>query len=150
MTNKEKVIKLIGELKSDIGSWREINDEIIKICKPIIKKFYNVAKHYSTPSYVGWTTNYFDFNYGILSEVYSGDEDSITFTYVEYDGPFVLFEEEITMPLSWLDPNSLEEYKKFCKEKEISRLEWLIEYNLKEFLEKDKKLKEALEIAKAK
>ena len=48
---KQKVLQLIGDFKSDSKSKSaKAEKELIKICEPIIQRFYNIALKFDIPN----------------------------------------------------------------------------------------------------
>jgi hypothetical protein len=135
---KQKVLQLVDDFKSDSKSKSsKAEKELIKICEPIIKRFYNIASKFGKPNeHFGFPYDYRASRGGIDSFV--GVENmKLEFYYT--DGCMgELYEAYPEMPLNWLDEGSEEEFFKFCKRYtlrvkslEIEKLkkDYIIKYN---------------------
>lgn len=138
---KQKVLQLVGECKSDSKSKSaKAEKELIKICEPIIQRFYNIASKFGTPN------EDFDFPYDYIAsrggiESFVGFEDmKLEFYYT--DGCMgELYEAYPEMPLNWLDEDSEEEFFKFCKGYALRKNSLEIEKLKKDYIKKYESLK---------
>lgn len=128
-TKKQKVLSLIPDLKSDSISKRDAaKKEIISICEPVIKKFYNIAKEFELTYHESchpseeyflkeWDNDYIS-SRGSIESVCDAKPTSVEFYYS--DGMRGnIYEAYIDMPLHWLDDGSDEEYRRFCRAKAL-------------------------------
>lgn len=123
-TLKEKVLNLIKDIDCDSKKKSEkARDEIIKICEPIVEKFYNIASKYSINGKVGWPEEYSD-RFGSICDV-EGLCDNGTAIELYYEDSY--YSEVhgcyVHMPLSWFDDGEEEKYESFCKAKALNSLE---------------------------
>ena len=135
---KQKVLQLVGDFKSNSKSKStKAEKELIKICEPIIQRFYNIASKFDMPN------EHFGFPYdyrasrGSIDSFVGFENMKLEFYYT--DGCMgELYEAYPEMPLDWLDEGSEEEFFKFCKgyalrvkALEIKKLkkDYIIKYN---------------------
>lgn len=112
---KQKVLQMVGDFKSDSKKKSaKAEKELIKICEPVIQRFYNIASKFGSPHKdFDFPFDYMDSRGGIDSFV---DFEDLTLTFQYTDccrGEH--YTEFPKMPLSWLDDNAEEEYFRFCK-----------------------------------
>ena len=140
---KTEILKLVGDIKSDSKSIsKNAEKELIKICEPIIKKYYNIAREYGNTEVCGWEEDYVS-SRGELTE-FIGYENGVLTFYYEDGCRGNHYECEVKMPLAWLDDSHIKEYRKFCKAKNLVLLEEAIKKAQLEFdklKERQKELK---------
>lgn len=140
---KQKVLQLVGDFKSDSKSKSaKAEKELIKICEPIIQRFYNIALKFDIPN----ANEHFDFPYD-----YSASRGSID-SFVDFENMKLEFyytdccmgehyEAYPEMPLNWLDEGSEEEFFKFCKGYTLRKTALEIEKLKKDYIKNFKSLK---------
>lgn len=140
---KQKVLQLIGDFKSDSKSKSaKAEKELIKICEPIIQRFYNIALKFDIPN----ANEHFDFPYD-----YSASRGSID-SFVDFKSMKLEFhytdcclgehyEAYPEMPLYWLDEGSEEEFFNFCKGYTLRKTDLEIENLKKDYIKNYKYLK---------
>ena len=124
---KQRVLQLVGDFKSDSKSKSaKAEKELIKICEPIIKRFYNIASQFGNPNE--------DFNFPYDYRASRGGIDSFVdfhdmkFEFYYTDGCLGdHYEEYLEMPLHWLDEKAELNYFNYCKGKALHKVGMEIE-----------------------
>lgn len=113
---KQRVLQLIGDFKSDSKSKsKQAEKELIDICEPIIKKFYDISRTFgSTIKNFGFPHDYMS-SRGNIDSFVEFNNEKLVFYYTDgCMGNF--YEEYLEMPLHWLDEGAEEDYFNYCKE----------------------------------
>jgi len=138
---KQKVLQLVDDFKSDSKSKSaKAEKELIKICEPIIKRFYNIASKFDI------STEHFDFPYDYCAsrgsiDSFVGFEDMKLEFYYTDGCRGELYEAYPEMPLNWLDEGSEEEFFKICKDYTLREKSLEIERLKKNYVAKYNSLK---------
>jgi hypothetical protein len=118
-----KILELISDFESDSKSRsKKAQEELIKICEPIIKQFYCIAKDFGVDIDMDWDTDYND-NRGKITKFMGVEDNCLDFYYEDY----CMGESyccSVYMPIGWVcNNNALESYKNICIEKKLENLQ---------------------------
>lgn len=123
---KQRVLQLVGDFKSDSKSKSaKAEKELIKICEPIIKRFYNIASQFGRPKDFGFPGDYIASRGGIDSFDDFNDL-KLEFYYTDVCRG-ELYDAYPKMPLHWLDDNAELNYFNYCKGKALHKVGMEIE-----------------------
>jgi len=152
MSLKERFLELVEDYVDGTKSVKKmVEKELIKICEPIIRLRYGIAKKYNQELVeIGHD---YDPSSGQIERVYEIKEPTstnpkIVFKYRD------LYEDEhsnvteykayIEFPSSWLESDDALNFEKFCRQKKIDYLKIAISYQRHQVEDMEKELAELL------
>jgi len=152
MSLKERFLELVEDYVDGTKSVKKTAEkELIKICEPIIRLRYGIAKKYNQ-ELVEIGRDY-DPSSGRIERIYEikepkFDNPKIAFKYRDlYEdehGDITEYKADIEFPSSWLESDDASKFEKSCRQKKIDYLKIAISYQRHQVEDMEKELAELL------
>ena len=152
MSLKERFLELVEDYVDGTKSVKKtVEKELIKICEPIIRLRYGIAKKYNQ-ELVEIGRDY-DPSSGRIERIYEikepkSDNPKIAFKYRDLykdeHGDVTEYKADIEFPSSWLEQEDASNFEKSCRQKKIDYLKIAISYQRHQVENMEKELAELL------